>query len=108
MSVYVDPIMPWPEGPKWPWGEVSHLFADSEPELHAFAARLSLKRSWFQHSAGGPNHTGLPHYDLTRAKHYQAIRAGAIVLDRRQAIGFCRAKGWRPAAPNGLPFDDRR
>ena len=99
MSVYVDPIMAWLAGAKWPWGEVSHLFADTDVELHAFAARLGLKRSWFQRSPAGPNHTGVPHYDLTRGKHYQAIRAGATVLDRRQTVEFWRAKGWRPPAP---------
>lgn len=50
----------------------SHLTADTKEELHAFAARLGLRRSWFQDK---PN--GLWHYDVTDSKRDQAIRLGA-------------------------------
>jgi len=90
VSVYCDPLQPWPASPKWPWGEVSHLFADTLEELHALASTIGLKRSWFQHKPGR-----LPHYDLTRGKHFQAIRAGAVPLEARQAVEFWRKKGWR-------------
>ena len=53
----------------------SHLTADSEEELHAFAARLGLKRSYFQ---PGPDYAPhWRHYDVTEGKRRQAIRLGA-------------------------------
>jgi Protein of unknown function (DUF4031) len=61
----------------------SHLTADSREELHAFAARLGLRRSWFQ--PGNTSGLGRPgsfsaeawHYDVTAGKRMQAIRLGA-------------------------------
>ena len=47
-------------------------------DLHAFAASIGLKRSWFQDKPDG-----LPHYDLTAGKRRQAITAGAQEVDRR-------------------------
>ncbi len=71
VSVYVDklqPCMPWA---KWRYPESCHMWADSLDELHAFAARLGLKRAWFQ------NNPKLPHYDLTAARRARAINLGA-------------------------------
>lgn len=67
MSVYVDALREW----GWKYGASSHLYADTLEELHAFAARLGLKRAWFQDGKR-------PHYDLTAAKRTMAIRLGAI------------------------------
>lgn len=60
-------------------GRWSHLVADSDDELHAFAARLGLHRAWAQHP-GEPH----GHYDVTDAKRRQAIALGAVPIDRRQ------------------------
>lgn len=58
-----------------------HLLSDQpDPEeLHRFAARLGLRRSYFQHKPGNPAHD---HYDLTLGKRAQAIALGATVLDQ--------------------------
>lgn len=56
---------------------MSHMLADTATELHAMAARVGLKRAWFQ-----PGST--PHYDLCQAKRRLAIAAGAIEIDRKQ------------------------
>jgi len=57
----------------------SHLFADIQEELHEFAAKLGLRRSYFQ--PGRPRSDGSPsphwHFDLTVGKRQQAIRLGA-------------------------------
>lgn len=53
----------------------SHLLADTDEELHAFAARLGLERSWHQHPG-----TPLSHYDVTEPKRQQAIRLGAVQI----------------------------
>lgn len=73
MTVYVDqPIHPW-RGKLW-----CHLVADDLNELHAFAAKLGLKREWFQ------NHKIQPHYDITAAKREKAIKLGANSITTRE------------------------
>jgi hypothetical protein len=76
VAVYVDePIWPW-RGRRW-----CHLTADSEPELHEFAARLGLVRQWFQSKPGRPWHD---HYDLPAEVRAQAIACGALPLSSRE------------------------
>lgn len=53
----------------------SHLQADTTAELHAFAARLGLRRGWVQH-ADKPTE----HYDLTDSKRQLALRLGAVPI----------------------------
>lgn len=53
-----------------------HMFTDGDlEELHQFAARIGLRRSWFQ------NHATLPHYDLTPRRRRLAMRAGATQVN---------------------------
>lgn len=78
--VYVDEAV-------WEWrGQLwCHLLADSIDELHEFAGRLGLRRTWFQGSSR------FPHYDLTANKRLQAIRLGAQAVDARTAVMRARA-----------------
>lgn len=76
MTVYVDD---WRQAArvgritaKW-----SHLVASSEEELHAFAARIGLRRSWFQPKSR-------PHYDVTESMRQRAIEAGAVPVEWRE------------------------
>jgi len=85
MSVYVDPMMGWPQTKRWPYGEVSHLIGDDETELHEFAKLIGLKRWWFQKQAGH-----IPHYDLTSGKRRLAIKHGAIEVNRKQFVHMLR------------------
>ncbi|MDD5650323.1 MAG: DUF4031 domain-containing protein [Candidatus Nanoarchaeia archaeon] len=57
-----------------------HLFADDVQELHEFAGKLGLRRSWFQ------NKRNFPHYDLVQSKRQQAISLGAQEIDLRSYI----------------------
>jgi Protein of unknown function (DUF4031) len=66
----------------------SHLFADTDEELHAFAAKLGLKREWFQQ--GKRPWPG--HYDVTAGKRRQAIRLGATPVTFREAGQIIRAR----------------
>lgn len=50
----------------------SHLMADTDEELHTFAAALGLRRSWAQYPG-----TWKSHYDVTDSKRAQAISLGA-------------------------------
>jgi len=51
--------------------------ADSLDELHALAARLGLKRAWFQSKPGGA-----AHYDVTDTMRLKALQQGAVGLTR--------------------------
>jgi hypothetical protein len=71
MSVYVDKLRDW----GWKLGPSCHLIADSNEELHEFAAKIGMKRSWFQKKSSGP------HYDLSASKRADAVKWGAIELE---------------------------
>lgn len=65
------------------------MIADTNEELHAFAARIGLKREWFQ--------TDLePHYDLTASKRKLAVQRGAVELEDRPFHDILRK--WREDA----------
>lgn len=75
MTVYVDNSrLAW-RGKDW-----CHLVADSIDELHTFAARLGLKREWFQ------ERTMYPHYDVTVSVKERALAMGACPGDKRAII----------------------
>lgn len=73
MPVYVDDAFVQGDWGKWTGG--GHMQADTLDELHAFAARIGLRREWFQDRPDRPERS---HYDLTASKRDQAIYAGAI------------------------------
>lgn len=73
--VYLDRLRDW----GWSKGPSCHLIADTVEELHRFAARLGLKREWFQTHGG-------PHYDLTAGKRALAVRLGATELENRAFV----------------------
>lgn len=78
MAVYVDS-----EEIKWRGKLWCHLAADSLDELHSFAAKLGLRRSWFQSS-------GYPHYDVTVPVRARALQLGAIDADRETIVDRCK------------------
>ncbi len=59
----------------------SHLVADSDDELHSFAARLGMRREWFQCKEGRPHHA---HYDLPERSRQDALSLGAVAVTWRQ------------------------
>lgn len=76
MSCYVDMLIDY----GWKLGPSCHLLADTEEELHAIAAKIGMKREWFQTG----NKVSMPHYDLVASKRKKAVSAGAIEIDRKQ------------------------
>jgi len=88
VTVYVDNLR------NYGWvvhGEVTpscHMFTDEIDlsELHAIAARIGMRREWFQDKAAAP------HYDLRPDFRDAAIRAGAISVDRRRAAFIWRVR----------------
>src|SRR5262249_2723281 len=84
MSVYVDnariPARVGRLSARW-----SHLTADTPGELHAFAVRIGLRRSWFQTCKNPPmcppERCPHWHYDVTDTKRREALNAGAQPID---------------------------
>lgn len=75
----VDELKVWP-GPKPACFNAGscHLTTDGPiEELHAFAAKLGMRRSWFQ------QHPSAPHYDLTASKREKALQLGAVFVGAR-------------------------
>lgn len=90
MTVYVDDIgIPARVGGLS--GRWSHLIADSQEELHAFAARLGLRRAWFQEPTVNGKFKAVPgsraaenwHYDVTASKRTLALKLGAVAVSWR-------------------------
>lgn len=91
MTVYVDIISTYPltsikdpqarrHGTNW-----SHMWADELEELHILAAKIGMKKSWFQ------DRPGFPHYDLVPTKRRLALNLGAqhqSLKDFRKARGL--------------------
>lgn len=92
MPVYCDPNFEWPKTKAWPFGSVSHLYADTEEELHALAAKIGLKRTWC--SDRTQPDSALLHYDLSPAKRKQAIAVGAVPVDHEHAEPYRIRRVW--------------
>lgn len=94
MTIYVDTAMiqaTVPNGRRTHTSRWCHLMSDQlDPtELHAFAARIGLRRAYFQTKPGRPIHD---HYDVTEGKRWQALRAGAVEIDRDGMIALMRRR----------------
>lgn len=86
MTVYVDDIQDWTRVSRMRglrYTHWCHLTANTEEELHEFADRLSLKRSWFQKKSDEDHRW---HYDIVPSKRAQAVRLGALEVDRRFVV----------------------
>ena len=90
MGIYVDQLfkaMPRTAqarqfGTRW-----CHLTCDGNlEELHQFAERLGLRRSYFQ------DHRLLPHYDLVPSKRAMAVQLGAIETTTEERMQWALQK----------------
>lgn len=108
MTIYVDSAkIPATVGrirAKW-----SHLTADDQDELHAFAAQLGLKRQWFQTCRNTrscpPEACPHWHYDVTEPKRDEALKLGAKLIDMRElgALISARRAAMRAASASSEP-----
>ena len=78
MAVYVD-------NAENPFGRMimCHMLADTVAELHEFAERIGCKREWFQPLSR-------PHYDLSKSYRVAALKAGAVVLGRKELVAMMK------------------
>ena len=74
--------------------------ADSDEELHAFAARLGMRRAWFQHKPSRPHQA---HYDVPERTRSQALHLGAVPVTWRQVGRMMRDR--RTGRPVREPAD---
>src|SRR5258708_22534975 len=72
-----------PDGRRAVRARWNHLFADTEEELRAFAAKIGLKAEWIQDP--GRRHA---HFDVTTGKRQQAIANGAKAVTWHEAGEF--------------------
>jgi hypothetical protein len=81
MSVYVDDMQA-------SFGRMimCHMVADTLEELHAMAARLGLRREWFQDDSDHP------HYDVSLGKRGRAVQLGAVQITTRQLAMMMRER----------------
>lgn len=92
MTVYVDEIKDYTRIAKMKrlrhthW---CHLTADTEEELHAFAEKIGLKRSWYQ-KKGPDDHRW--HYDITPGKKELALRHNAVDINWRQMVQILNSR----------------
>jgi len=81
----------------------SHLFTDQDDqtELHEFAARLGLKREWFQGAKWETTHPWRCHYDVTDRVRARALELGATPVTYPHGLSELiemRKQSRRPAA----------
>jgi hypothetical protein len=95
VGVYVDPLLAWPKSQLWPYGAVSHLYADTPDELHAFARLLGFRREWC--SDRTQPGSLLLHYDLSPRKRLEAVLLGAIDVDHEHGTLYHRSREERQA-----------
>jgi hypothetical protein len=89
MTVYVDRLREY--SPEWYSNSQAarvgarnghrwcHMWADTAEELHVFARRIGLQKSWAHLGSGG-----FLHYDLTPGKRTKAIAIGASEREIRR------------------------
>lgn len=87
-------------------GRWSHLTADTQDELHTFAARLGLQHIWYQQRCKMARCDPCPHwhYDIVDAKRQTAIQLGAKPVDIRELGALIRGRrGVAAKADGGQP-----
>ncbi len=76
MAVYIDHYFA-----QYGRMQMSHMIADTLPELHEMADRVGVARRWFQ------EHASIPHYDVCKSKRLLAINTfGAIPVERKEFV----------------------
>jgi hypothetical protein len=89
MTVYVDDMHTVPMG-RFGRMKMSHMIADTEPELHEMAHAIGIARRWYQGD----------HYDVCKSKREAAIALGARPISMRELAkmaGEARREKWSAA-----------
>jgi len=77
--IYVDEVRDYTGLTKLRYKKWCHIWTDGPiEELHEFAAKLGLKRSWFQ------DKKRFPHYDTIPYRRALALKMGATFIPLRE------------------------
>ncbi len=88
MTIYVDALEEWGWVIRGRKVKSCHMFTDELDltNLHNMADAIGMKRSWFQDKQAAP------HYDLTKNMQEEAIKLGAIELDRKGSVEVWKSR----------------
>ncbi len=88
MTVYVDQLEAWGWKIRGRAVDSCHMLTDTVDltELHAMAAKIGMRRSWFQDKPSSP------HYDLVASRRAAAVLLGAVEVDRRGMVAAMNAR----------------
>ena len=89
MTVYVDDMYRTPMG-RYRRMRMSHMMADTAPELLEMAKHIGLPSKYLQHPNAGRDRM---HFDISKTKRVQALQFGAVAVTSRQLVLIRR--GWR-------------
>lgn len=59
--------------------KMCHMIADTPRELHQMASDIGMKAAWFQPRS-------FPHYDVSLSRRVEAVKRGAVTLNRREFV----------------------
>lgn len=92
MPVYVDDMYKRTMG-QFGRMKMSHMIADSQPELIAMAQRIGVNPQWIQDM-----HTYKEHFDIALSKRVLAVSYGAVPITQRETVFIieCRRRGLVP------------
>jgi hypothetical protein len=79
MTVYIDDMYRYAIG-RHRGMQMSHMISDDEDALHVMAARLGMRRAWYQGD----------HYDVPLDARAKAVLLGAVEITYRQASAMRR------------------
>lgn len=75
-----------------------HMFADTDEELHAMAAKIGVARKWHQRPAsqGGQGmNASWSHYDICLSKKKKAMQFGAQEIEYKDLPKWLEERGRR-------------
>lgn len=89
MTVYVDALENWGWVMRGKKVASCHMFTDELDltALHEMAADIGMRLAWFQDKP-----RTAPHYDLTASRRADAVRRGAVEVDRADAVAIWKAR----------------
>lgn len=70
-----------PNGEGW-----CHMVADTIKELHEFAGRMIISKSYYQNKRG----KNQPHYDIRNWKAEECLAFGAVRVKRKELFQFLK------------------
>lgn len=68
--------------------KMCHMVADTPDELHNMAAKIGMRRNWYQDPMSP--RVSFPHYDVCRTRRALAVKLGAQQVSRHELAAFMK------------------